>query len=208
MSKNGKRYFLDYLATIIAIISLLISMKGCQISNDAKKIAEESLDTAKDQFVQINRPYITITCKKFDNGQFWKITQNKNEVMITLKYEIKNVGNVAAKNINLPNKIVVGKLKKETPVYYQKPGKITLGPGSSLNITPTNKMGYESEEIAKENYEYFLSDKSEGTALFLSVTYESEVDKMHKYRTFVENKIHNDKALLIKSEMLTLTTDE
>lgn len=206
--KNSKLHVLEYIALILAIFSLLVAIRGCQISNDAKKIAKDSLDVTKNQFVQINRPYIILAPKKFNNGQFWKIEQDKNRVIATLRYEIKNVGNVAAKNIEVPTNVIVANVENKSPIYYQKSGKITLGPGDKMNLTLTSNMGYESEAMSKANYEYLISDKSEGVIFHLSVDYESEVDKAHKYRTYVENRIHNEKALLIKSEMLTTVGNE
>lgn len=198
------KFLLAILLALFAAISMFISIKSCNISKEARKDAKDALQTSQCQFLQINRPYIILNPKKFDNGWFWKVDQNEKQVEITLKYEIKNVGNVTAKDISLPDKIFVGNLKNDTPVVYKKMGKVTLGPGDDFIIESKMAMGYENEELAKKQLDYLISDKSANTTFLLSVNYANELDESQKYRTFVENRIHNDKALLVKSEMLIL----
>ncbi|RJP29703.1 MAG: hypothetical protein C4533_01575 [Candidatus Omnitrophota bacterium] len=206
----------DLIVTIVAVVALVVSVRGCCVSTDAyrlskesKNIAKDALDTGKYQFIQINRPYVLISPKKFNDGSFWKIQQKSNHVEIIVKYEIKNVGNVAAKNIELPDNLIIGqetKLKRDAPVSYKKMSEVTLGPGDFYELVCSFVLDYSDEEAAKNNYEYIVSDSSEGLTLLLAVTYTNEIDGFMEYRTIVENRIHNDNALIIKSEMLNLNT--
>lgn len=83
-------------AALVAVVSIVISVKSCQI-------AREALDNSKQQFLQINKPYILITPKKFDDGQYWKLSLEDKTVVKRLKYQIKNAGNVIASNLSLPD---------------------------------------------------------------------------------------------------------
>lgn len=80
-------------------------------------------------------------------------------------------------------------------------GELTLGSGDSFNIGSIIVMGYE-EEIAEKNYEHLISNESEGVAFHISINYINELNESQKYRIWMEDKIHNDRALLIKSESL------
>ena len=232
MELEKKKFILDIILAVFVVISLGISIRSCrtsekaektateaieiskksnEIAKEANKISHDALETSQYQFLQINRPYITLAPKKFKDGLYWKVTQQENTVLIVLQYEIKNVGNVSAKNISFPDKIAVGpkmKLKDYAYVFYKKPSKVSLGPGDDFIITPNMLMEYENEEEAKINFAHFISDKSDGTTLLLSVNYTNELDESQKYRTFMQNRIHNDEALILKSEMIVLTEDE
>ena len=82
---------------LVSIIALSISLFSNKTASDANRIAKDAFETSKYQFIQVNRPYIIISPKRFDNEQFWQIKQEREIIKIVLKYVIKNAGNVAAK---------------------------------------------------------------------------------------------------------------
>lgn len=207
-SSEKKKFYLDLAMVIVVLISVVISIRSCQVSENAEDTAKEALDTIKYQFIQTNRPYIILSPKKFDDGLFWKVGRKGNMVEVALKYEVKNVGNIGAKDINIPDKLAIGpgtKLKEGAQVIYSKMGKVTLGPGDDFNMEAITSMEYESEEEAKRNLAHFISEKSKGVTFLISVDYTNELDESQKYRTLMMNRIHNEKALLIKSEMFNLS---
>lgn len=198
-----KKFILESITVIVACVALWVSIRSCQISKDAT-------ETSKFHFIQVNRPYLIIAPKKFEDGKFWKLAQINNQVQVILQYEVKNVGNVAAKDISTPDKLVFGPskiLQKGAPVIFRKPGKITLGPGDDFTLTATVLMDHTDEEAAKKDVKHLTSEKSEGVTFLLSVDYTNELDESQKYRTFVENKIHNEQAHIIRSEMFSLNPD-
>lgn len=225
MELEKKKFILDIITAVIVVISLGISIRSCrtsdkaektateaiEISKEANKISNDALETSNYQFLQINRPYITIAPIKFKDGLYWELTQHENTVLIVLQYEIKNVGNISAINISLPDNIAVGpnmKHKDDPNVFYEKPSDVSLGPGDDFIIAPHMQLGFENEEKAKSNLAQFISDKYEGMTFQLSVDYTNELDESKKYRTFMLNRIHNNKALILKSEMVILTEDK
>ena len=230
--ENRKKFIFDIIMLIVAVVAVGVSMKSCQvaeqaeinsdkailisegsnkIAKEANKISNDALETSQAQFLQINRPQINLNPKRFKNGWFWKVTQHENTVLISLQYEIKNVGNVAAKNITFPDQLAIGtktRLQKDAEVVFRKLDNVTLGPGDDFVITFDILLQYENEKDAKANRDYLISDKSEGQTSLLSVNYTSVLDETQKYRTFMENRIHNDQAVILKSEMLILTENK
>jgi hypothetical protein len=195
------------LKIMVVAIPIILSIYAATTSYKSNQIAKDAVETTKHHFLQINRPYIILSPKKFDDKQFWKVKQQGDAVEIIVKYEIKNVGNVVAKDIRLPNNVAIGpklKLEEGAPVIYTRSNKVSLGPGDDFIVESGMKIHYETEEEARKNYEHFLSDKSEGMTIGFSVSYTNGLDESKKYRTLVENKIHNEKATVLKSEMLVL----
>lgn len=232
MGFEKQKSILEIIIAVCAVISICISIRSCKISTNAEKnstnaieisensnkiateankISKNAFETSQYQFLQINRPYIVVAPKKFEDKLYWKVTQQENKVLIDLKYEIKNVGNVSARNISIPDKLSVGhnmKLKKDSILSFKIPDKVSLGPGDDFVITTNVIMQYENEEDANTNYTHFTSDESEGVTYLFSVNYTNELDESQKYRTFMQNRIHNDRAVILKSEMVVLTEDK
>ncbi len=205
LGKNWKAWTI-----IVSIVALVISHKSNKTASDANRIANAAYETSKYQFLQVNRPYIILTSKRFDNEQFWQIKQEGKIIKIVLKHEIKNAGNVAVKDIVLPDKVEVirgKKLTKDAQVRFYKPGKLTLGPGDSFDMQQDLVLEYKNEETAKNSYEHLISDKSSGVDALVIVNYTNELDETQRYKTFVENRIHKNVAQVIKSEMLTLSDE-
>jgi len=219
------KIWLDIVMVIAVAISISISIKSCQISDNAEttsqnavniakesnKIAKDALDSSQYQFIQVNRPYLIVGPSKYENGEYWDITLKSNVVEIIIKYKIKNVGNVAAKDIEIPDKIV---LRLRTPKNNKVPfsfkkeiGKIALGPGDTYVCEINFELGYESDDKAKKYYDYQKSNRSEGVTFKISVEYSNELDESQQYRTVMLNEIHNDTAKIIKSEMIVINKE-
>jgi len=199
------------LANLIAIIGLFASIGSIMLSKDSNRIANDALETSRFHYIQINRPYIAISPKAYSDGLYWKLVREGSAVRATLKYELKNIGNVAAKDITLPNLLAIGpttNLKKGAELDYTRPQPLTLGPGDNLRMTPSIFMGFEDEEAASLNLKRWASGKSKGMTFLVSVEYKSELDGSKKYRSFMENRINRDRAQIIRSEMIAVQADE
>ncbi len=210
LGKNWKTWVPITVPILISIIALVIYNESNKIASDANRIAKDTYETSKYQFDQVNRPYIILSPKRFDDKQFWQIKQEGEIIEIVVEYEMKNTGEVAAKDIVLPDKIqasVKKKPLKETPILIKKSGKVTLVPGEIFIIYQNMEWRHENEEEAKKNYELLISDKSYGVNIQLSVSYTNELDETQRYRTFVQHGIHKNVAEVIKSEMLTLSDE-
>jgi hypothetical protein len=211
-----EKNILDYIMLIIVAFSLFVSFKSYQISDDAKKIAEQALNTTNKQFIQTNRPYILIEPKKFDDGMYWDIGLKKNIITIKLKFELKNVGNVTAKDLSIPDvavhqNVVVHQKKIISKDVYNvesnNAGKISLGPGDIVFINPESMMTFENEGEAKTYYLKATSEKAMGLVFQLPVEYTNELDQTQRYRSLVMAKIYNEEATILKSDLLNISDE-
>jgi hypothetical protein len=224
--KGRKLHFKSILKILLVVlpivIPILISVKSCQISEsardiaqqasklseDSNRIAREALDNSKQQFIQINRPYILVSPKKFDDGLYWRLFLENKNVVKRLKYQIKNVGNVIATNLSLPDimKIEVESRKQNDGmvITYEKPSNVTIGPGDSFTLNFTIKSTYATTQDARRNMEFYTSERYEGDTIQVSISYHNDLEPTKKYRTVVVNRIHNDTAHILKSEMLII----
>ena len=102
------KYAIDFVVAITAVISIIISIKSCKISQKANDAAENAIEISRHQFIQTNRPYIVIEAEKYDNGQYWTLEQKGATVIAESNFKFMNVGNVAAVNIQFPDAAQVG----------------------------------------------------------------------------------------------------
>jgi type II secretory pathway pseudopilin PulG len=195
-------------SAVVAVVSMIVSVRGCQISESANRTAQNALDKSQQQFIQLNRPYVTITPKKGADGRYWNLAQQDKSWVINVRYEIKNVGNVVAKDVSLPNKVSIrlsANREEESPVTYKRtPAGFALGPGESVRIDMIMIVHCKTSDDAKRDLESLVSRKSNGVLISAPVDYTNELDKSQKYRTFVVTRFFSDRALLIKQEMLCL----
>ena len=217
-----KQHLKSILETLLVVVSIVIAVKSCQISEsardiaqkasklseDSNRIAKEALDNSKQQFIQINRPYLLISPRKFADGQYWRLSLEDKTVVKRLQYQLKNVGNVIATNISLPD---IMKIEVESPktndgmvINYEKPGKITLGPGDNITLNLTIKSTYPTVQNAKQNIDFYISERYEGDTIRAQITYDNDLEPTKKYTTIVLSRIHNDMAYILKSEMLMI----
>lgn len=161
ISLEQKKFIIEIITGIVVVISMIISIKSCQVSERAEQVSENSneiankaLEITQSQFLQINRPYLVVNAKRFDDKNFWKIKQRNNLVEIELKYEIKNVGNVSAIKITTPDIIEIGpkmNFQKDAKVKATKTiNTLTLGPGDSFVVSTIFLTQYNNEEDAKK----------------------------------------------------------
>ena len=195
---------------IVSLVALGISLCSNKIASDANRIAKETNEMSNYQFLQLNRPFIILSSKIFDNEQFWQIKQEGKIIKIVFKYKLKNAGNIIAKDIAFPDKVglISGtKIKKYSQVHVDTYGELTIGPGASINIDQGLALDCENEENAKKYYEDLISDKSPGIDVPIWVNYTNELDETKRYKTFVKYKFYKNATVLIKSEMETLSDE-
>ena len=200
------KYSKTWLPIIISFIAIWLSYSSERTAQNANQTASEALETSKYQFVQLNRPNIILTLIKYDNGHYWKVDQKAKIGTIELKYKMKNLGNVAAKNISMAEMFVLGfgfNSEYEAPVIFEMMGEFTLCPGEEHSVIGTMEFQLDNEESVKNYHEHINTMKSKGLTFQISVNYANELDESKQYKTLLKNKIHNDQVLIVKSEMIT-----
>lgn len=184
-----------------------IARESLEISTKATQIANDAFEAARSQFLQINRPYIALSVQKFNNGQYRKVSQEGKIVRVTFRVQMRNLGSVAANDIKLPDRFSIKtniKSPDGTPPKYYRAGKVTLGPGDGIEISPMLEITHENEEEARKVYEDLASSESPDSVLGFSVDYKNAVDETQKYRTLIRCRIHNETCEIIKSESINL----
>jgi len=209
---NKRKFYLQLILGVFVIASFFVSMKSCSISSKAQKTAAEALETAaealetsKRQFIQLNRPHITIAPEKFQNELYWIVIQKDRLVEIQIQFKIQNVGNVAAKNLCFPDELSIEPMEKaengrDSPntINNHKPF-ITMAPGESKIYSVNSSMVYENSALALDNINYLHSEQSHGVEIEFYVQYENELNALKKFKTSVHHRIKKDSVQLLKS---------
>lgn len=195
----------DLTMPIIAIGSLCVSIKGCNIAKKAQNVSQNALEVTKLHFFQLNRPYIVLTPQKFeDNNSYYKTSRTNTDLRIDLKYEVKNIGNVAAKDITTPEeaKFKSNALKEGVTTSFIMPPKLTLGPGDTYRMCIYVILEFTDLESTEETIANLNSDESSGVKIKLLVNYISELDSSLKYLTGVVHRIRKNSIEILKSEFV------
>ena len=209
MESTKKVPILEIVAILIAIGSFVVSIRGCAISRDAEKNAEEAIALSKQQFLQTNRPHLLLSPLQFEDKMYWRFSEEDDGIRVYIRYRLQNVGNVAATDISLPTELMLGPKMKKVQVVLKKPERsISLGPGARMLINSEMKIEYGDEDDASSHINRLRSEESDGLTLQISVEYASEIDKLQRFRTVMMNRIHNDRAEIIKSEMYQIFDNE
>jgi hypothetical protein len=203
------KYAIDFVVVITAVISIIISIKSCKISQKANDAAENAIEISRHQFIQKNRPYIVIEAEKYDDGQYWTLEQKGATVIAESNFKFMNVGNVAAVNIHFPDAAQVisrGPLKELK--FIKTADNLSVGPNGSFHMKLKASLEKDSLEEATKELEFLKSDASNGYTHGISIIYENGIDLSQKYQTTICYRIHNDNAFLLKSEMINLSESQ
>jgi hypothetical protein len=193
---------LEILTVLIAIASLFVSIRGCVISKNAEKNAEEANALSKQQFFQTNRPHVLLSPALIDDNMYWRFSEEANGLKVYIRYKLHNVGNVAATDISLPKELMLGPNMSNQQVTLKTPdGNISLGPSAKMLINSELTIKDTPGEKANVIVNRLRSEESKGLTLQIAVEYKSEVDKSQRFRTVMMNRIHNERAEILKSEM-------
>jgi hypothetical protein len=137
----------QYLATaIVNLATITIAVFALFYSCKANRIAEGAQRASEKQFIGINRPLLTFTPMRLD-GWFVNPTNDGNRVSGRVKYEMKNVGSVIARNITFP-KIMVKTGTNLVPAEAERLNPLNLAPGANLFFELRYQSSYSSVEQA------------------------------------------------------------
>ena len=123
---------------------------------------------------------------------------------VKLKFELRNVGNIAAVNIHPPDKLAVPKstfVPEGGVLKYQAPPNMTLAPGDSRFITSKITLVNKEIDNAKEFVDKLNKDEGKGITVLFPVNYDSEINGGKKFRLIEAFTVRKYSARIIKSEM-------
>jgi hypothetical protein len=161
--------------------------------------AGSSAKTSEKQFIQLNRPLVLMTPTRFENGEFLALVANGREVRHRVQYELKNVGNVIAVNLQPTPGLTVldAKTGQRLPVAEEpRVGKRSLGPGDSYMLISELTMSLTSEEAAA-NYVKQFKDFVE---VNMVVMYTHSLDPARSFKTIRRNRIGKSSVIELDSD--------
>jgi len=152
----------------------------------------------------INRPFIQVTPKRYNNNQFLNITVVNNQIIIDSKFEIKNTGNMAT-NLIKPSPHSEGVQMMNPPgskpliesINMEFEG-IALSPGESKVITIKRIFEWPSEKEARYNLKKIYSDSKWVIDIDVSFVYNHPTDESRRFKTIGQYRIGLNEGLIIK----------
>lgn len=211
MKEFLKNNWNNLLTFLIAVFAVIISVKSCSLSQESLNTSINAIEVSKKQFIQINKPFISLKPTKNSNERYFEIVQKEKIVALKIKFEIKNLGNVAATNIHPPSNITVPK-KMFDPEGYQLdfnlPPNTVLGPSESAFVYMEIETGHKTVDDAEQYVSDLLDENKDGVTILFPVNYQSEIDQNIKYRLIEEYRIKDATAILLRSELKVFPPDK
>jgi hypothetical protein len=187
--------YISIAAVIIAAIALAVSIKSCYVS-------ETALEEVTDFFLEENRPFVTLTPQKFtDSNSYLKTSEKNNRFEIWFRFEIKNAGRVAARDIALPEIQITPMnihMKKST-LSYERLSKISLGPDDLFYFSP--RIIFEVDSSAVREILRRLNESHWKSSVLLLVSYAHGLEPSVRYGSSIEYDIDRDQAMPLKTEI-------
>jgi tetratricopeptide (TPR) repeat protein len=167
------------------------------IKGDVFKGAQPKVKNEKQQKETFTyRPYITFAPKKNNEGNYLTVEKQNNIAKILIELELKNTGNVAAKNIRFPDevniqtKMDVQRIEKLTPI-------LTLVPDDSVVLGVSMIINYKNEEGLISDLALMNSSEFNGYHFGCTIIYENE-NGAGKYALSVLYIIKKNRVMVLK----------
>lgn len=170
----------------------------CVAAIAAAVYARSAVKSSEKQFLKINRPLLLVTPVRFANGEFLSVVANGREITYRNQYEIKNVGNVVAKNIQLGRaRVRDSKSGKVLPAEVEMlANNVSLGPGdyhtlvSELSLSMTNAT-------AATNY---VTKFNEAQEVRMLLSYTHALDTGLTFRVMRRDQIGRNSVVTLGSD--------
>ena len=186
MKKLSKENALELISICIAIIALVVSIKVASDSKASRQI--------------INKPELVIRPVKFENTDtYLKCSRNGYIVSFEYNLQIKNRGNISAKNITFPAKPYLPEFKKEK-VKYNEHQSITIEQGENVFAASGFEIQFTSSEKASKIIKLIDEPSWPGITFSIEIKYKSELEPDVQYIKKVGFQISKEEALLLINE--------
>jgi hypothetical protein len=186
MKRFSKENILELISICIAIIALGVSIKVAIDNRISRQI--------------INKPELVIRPVKFeDTNTYLKCSRNGRTVSFEYNLQIKNRGNIAAKNITFPDKPYLPEFEKEE-VKYNVHQSITIEQGESVFAVSGFEIQFASKNKATELIKLIDDPSWPGITFGVEVKYKSDLEPDVQYIKKVGFQISKEEALLLINE--------
>jgi hypothetical protein len=186
MKKISKVNLLELISIFIAIVALTVSIKVAIDSKASRQI--------------INKPELVIRPVKFETTDtYLKCSRNGHAVSFKYNLQIKNRGNISAKNITFPEKPHLPEFKKEK-VKYDKLQSIALEQGETVFAVSGFEIQFKSNEKALKTIKLLDEPAWPGITFSIEIKYKSDLEPDVQYIKKVGFQISKEEALLLINE--------
>jgi hypothetical protein len=186
MKRFSKENILELISICIAIIALGVSMKVAIDNKTSKKI--------------INKPELVIRPVKFqDTDTYLKCSRNGRTVSFEYNLQIKNKGNIAAKNVSFPEEPYLPEFEKEKAKYIEHQA-ITIEQGESVFAPSGFEIQFVSMNKAMKIMQLIDDPSWPGITFSIEVKYKSDLEPDIQYIKKVGFQISKEEALLLINE--------
>ena len=186
MKRFSKENILELISICIAIVALGVSIKVAIDNKTSKKI--------------INKPELVIRPVKFeDTGTYLKCSRNGRTVSFEYNIQIKNKGNISAKNITFPDKPHIPEYEKEK-IRYNELQAITIERGESVFAASGFEIQFSSRNKAMKIMQLIDDPSWPGITFSIEVKYKSDLEADVQYIKKVGFQISKEEVLLLINE--------
>ena len=191
---------------IISAFALILAGLSYLESQKSNKIAHDALSASQQNFEIGRRPYLSLRAEKFkETEKYIQLEARKGELEIRFRFELKNNGQLPAREIRLPTDLSitgrVEQLKDLEQLEYIKPLKnVSLAPGEKIFVSISVAMKDLTDEEIATNFEKFESDTL-SLPISMPVFYKSSQDSAIEYKTFVHVTISPSKVSIHETKL-------
>ena len=140
-----------------------------------------------------------IPVKLEDTDTYLKCSRNRRIVSFEYNLQIKNKGNIAAKNITFPDRPHLPEFEKEK-IEYNEHQAITIEQGESVYAVSGFEIQFASKSKAIKMIELMDEPSWPGITFGVEVKYKSDLEPNVQYVKKVGFQISEEEALLLINE--------
>lgn len=122
-----------------------------------------------------------------------------NQLNVKLKFELRNIGNITAKDIIVPREVHAS-TGTSSNIYSQTVPLVSLAKGSSYELLFDYVLKYNTPEEMQFAYTNFNKVDWEGIEVAIPISYSNFSNPEKKYNTLIKYQIDYNNAFILKSE--------
>jgi hypothetical protein len=186
MGKFLKGKILELFSLFIAFSALLVSIKVARDNRISREI--------------INKPELVVRLVKFEGADsFLRCSRKGKTVSFEYNIQMKNKGNIAAKNITFPDKPILPEFVKEKVTYKEHPA-VTVEQGETVFAVSGFVIQFQEEKKAIETMNLIDDPSWPGITFLIEVKYKSDLEPDVQYIKKVGFQVSKEEALLLINE--------
>ena len=193
---NNNRNHHNLITLYIAIASLITAAIALGVAVKSCSVSDKASGEVRNYFLEVSKPLVTIIPVHHQkDNHYLRSSFEKDTFRNNLRFEVKNTGRAAARDIAVTEIEIIPRRvsAKKTSLSYERPPKLSLGPGEFFYFSPEIRFRVDPEAAKKTRNS--LNRYGWETFARIAVSYSHEKDLSVGYKTVVEYDISRDKAV-------------